>query len=156
MCFTIKNYSITYLHNPKALYRFLCGIFQKKTRYILIWIYWKKYFKNKLKLLMNHLNFINVDWEDASFILQAKNFMSSQTCRNHNHGFNLISKEFRAFLQWWDDRIIQYLVSKLDIENNPFFWRYDSRLKTALINNENINEPLLESNFGPDRGTTVP
>ena len=60
------------------------------------------------------------------------------------------------FLNARFDRIIQYLVSKLDIENHPFFWRYDSRLKTALINNENINEPLLESNFGPDRGTTVP
>jgi hypothetical protein len=149
----------------------------------------KNVIKKKLRLLINYLNWVNLDWEDKSLLLQAKTLMSSQLWRNREDNFDLTSKEFRVFSQWGDDGIIQYLIRELNIENktfiefgvgnyyesnthfllvnnnwsgyvidgskkcmdtvknNPFFWRYDLRLKTAFINKDNINNLLLESNF---------
>jgi len=48
----------------------------------------------------------------------------------------------------WSGFIIDGSKKCMDIvKNNPFFWRYDLRLKTAFIDKENINDLLLESNF---------
>ena len=149
----------------------------------------KNMIKNKLRLLMYHLNWISADWEDKSLILHAKTIMSSSVWRFSDEKLDLSSKEFRVYSQWGDDGIIQYLIRTLNIENkkfiefgvgnyyesnthfllvhdnwsgfvidasqeymdivrnNPFFWRYDLKLKTSFINKDNINDLLSESNF---------
>ena len=76
--------------------------------------------KSKLRLLINHLNWINVDWEDRSLIMQAKTLMFSDFWRNREDDFDLTFKEFRVFSQFGDDGIIQYLIHELDIENKKF------------------------------------
>ena len=80
----------------------------------------KNMIKNKLRLLMYHLNWISADWEDKSLILQAKTIMSSSVWRFSDEKLDLSSKEFRVYSQSGDDGIIQYLIHTLNIENKKF------------------------------------
>jgi len=100
----------------------------------------KKYIKNKLRLLMHHLNWISADWEDKSLILQAKMIMSSSVWRFTDEKLDLSSKEFRVYSQWGDDGIIQYLIHTLNIENKKFIEfgvgnYFESNTHFLLINN---------------------
>ena len=100
----------------------------------------KNTIKNKLLLLVKHLNWINSDWEDRSLLIQAKTLMSSISWRNQQDPFDLTSKEFRVFSQWGDDGIIQYLIHILNIENKNFIEfgvgnYYESNTHFLLVNN---------------------
>ena len=99
----------------------------------------KSIIKNKLWLLINHLNWLNFDWEDRSLVLHAKTLMSSNLWRNREDNFDLTSKEFRVFSQWGDDGIIQYLIRELNIENKNFIEfgvgnYYESNTHFLLVN----------------------
>ena len=96
--------------------------------------------KNKLRLLMYHLNWISADWEDKSLILQAKIIMSSSVWRFADEKLDLSSKEFRVYSQSGDDGIIQYLIHTLNIENKKFIEfgvgnYFESNTHFLLINN---------------------
>ena len=100
----------------------------------------KSTIKNKLLLLVNHLNWINSDWEDRSLLIQARTLMSSTSWRSQQNPFDLTSKEFRIFSQWGDDGIIQYLIHILNIENKNFIEfgvgnYYESNTHFLLVNN---------------------
>jgi hypothetical protein len=99
----------------------------------------KSFIINKLWLLINHLNWLNFDWEDRSLLLQAKALMSSNLWRGRDDNFDLTSKEFRVFSQWGDDGIIQYLIRELNIENKNFIEfgvgnYYESNTHFLLVN----------------------
>ena len=100
----------------------------------------KNMIKNKLRLLVNYLNWINLDWEDRSLLLQAKTLMSSNLWRGREDNFDLTSKEFRVFSQWGDDGIIQYLTRELNIQNKNFIEfgvgsYFESNTHFLLVNN---------------------
>jgi hypothetical protein len=100
----------------------------------------KSNIKKQLSLLINHINWINLDWEDRNLLLHAKILMSSDIWRSQENYLDLTSKEFRVFSQWGDDGIIQYLVSRLDIKNKSFIEfgvgnYYESNTHFLLVNN---------------------
>jgi hypothetical protein len=99
----------------------------------------KSFINNKLRLLIYHLNWLNLDWEDRSLLLKAKALMSSNLWRSREDNFDLTSKEFRVFSQWGDDGIIQYLIRELNIENKNFIEfgvgnYYESNTHFLLVN----------------------
>ena len=57
----------------------------------------KKSLKKIIKSILQHVNWINGDWEDKSLILQAKILMSSDYWRESESNFQLNSKEFRVY-----------------------------------------------------------
>ena len=112
----------------------------------------KNNIKNKLLLLVNHLNWINSDWEDRSLLIQAKTLMSSISWRNQQDPFDLTSKEFRVFSQWGDDGIIDWLNYILNFKNKRFveigvedYYECNTRfiLKFFAIFTANVLIPIL-------------
>ena len=100
----------------------------------------KKSLKKIIKSILQHVNWINGDWEDKSLILQAKILMSSDYWREGGPNLQINSKEFRVYSQWGDDGIIQYLVHKLNIENKKFIEfgvgnYFESNTHFLLVNN---------------------
>jgi len=100
----------------------------------------KKYFKNKLIFLTIYFKSLNLDWEDTSLLLLAKNLMSSKLWREHDQKLDLASKEFKVYSQWGDDGIIQYLIYKLNITNKTFIEfgvgnYFESNTHFLLVNN---------------------
>ncbi|MDC1026656.1 hypothetical protein OAR79_03125 [Candidatus Thioglobus sp.] len=100
----------------------------------------KKSLKKIIKSILQHVNWINGDWEDKSLILQAKILMSSDYWRESGPNLQINSKEYRVYSQWGDDGIIQYLVHKLNIENKKFIEfgvgnYFESNTHFLLVNN---------------------
>jgi len=100
----------------------------------------KKSLKKIIKSILQHVNWINRDWEDKSLILQAKILMSSDYWRESGPNLQINSKEYRVYSQWGDDGIIQYLVHKLNIENKKFIEfgvgnYFESNTHFLLVNN---------------------
>jgi hypothetical protein len=100
----------------------------------------KKSLKKIIKSILQHVNWINGDWEDKSLILQAKILMSSDYWREGGPNLQINSKEYRVYSQWGDDGIIQYLVHKLNIENKKFIEfgvgnYFESNTHFLLVNN---------------------
>ena len=100
----------------------------------------KKSLKKIIKSILQHVNWINADWEDKSLILQAKILMSSDYWIEGGPNLQINSKEFRVYSQWGDDGIIQYLVHKLNIENKKFIEfgvgnYFESNTHFLLVNN---------------------
>ena len=100
----------------------------------------KNFVRRRLKLLLFKLNLHSQDWEERSLILQAKILMSSDLWQSKEDNFDLKSKEFRVFSQWGDDGIIQYLISKLKIQDKCFIEfgvgnYYESNTHFLLVNN---------------------
>ena len=99
----------------------------------------KKLIKKNLKRIINFFQ-KNNDFEDKNLILNAKIFMSFNSWKEQGDNFNISSKEFQIYSQFGDDGIIQFLIYKLEIENNRFIEfgvgdYFESNTHFLLINN---------------------
>jgi hypothetical protein len=94
--------------------------------------------------IARNANYQTRDWEDSHLILAARTFMAStswQSPLNNQSKERLYSKEFRAYSQFGDDGIIQYLIFILGLDPSSKFIEFgvgdffESNSHFLLVNN---------------------